>query len=72
MVLFVCGLAVQMMTGVSLEVTEVMCVAAGVGAGNEVRKAVLVVGLCLSRLSAVIHPGCFVVAIRQRCSCGRW
>jgi hypothetical protein len=31
-----------MMTGVSLEVTEVMCVAAGVGAGNEVRKAVLV------------------------------
>ena len=44
MVLCVCGLAVQMMTGVSLEVTDVMCVAAGVGAGNEVRKTVLVVG----------------------------
>jgi hypothetical protein len=51
------------MAGVSLEVSEVMRAAAGGGAGNEVRKAGLVVGLCLSRLSAVIHPGDFVVAI---------
>ena len=44
MALCVCVQAVQVMAGVSLEVSEVMCVAAGGGAGNEVRKAELVVG----------------------------
>jgi hypothetical protein len=40
----VCGYAGQVVAGVSLEVSEVMRVPAGGGAGNEVRKAGLVVG----------------------------